>query len=104
MYKQILVPLDGSETATKALVAALQLARDAGGRVRLVHVVEAMARLGGYEQFGGYSGDLIGLMREAGNGVLKDGLAIANSAGVEADTLLLDDLQGRLADPREYLA
>jgi nucleotide-binding universal stress UspA family protein len=43
MYKRILVPVDGSETSNKALTAALQLARDASGRVRLVHVVDELA-------------------------------------------------------------
>ena len=36
MYKRILVPVDGSDTAIKALVAASPMARDGGGRVRLV--------------------------------------------------------------------
>ena len=79
MYKRILVPVDGSETSNKALVAALQLARDAGGRVRLVHVIEELAYLSGYEQFGGYSGELITVMREAGTKVLHDGMDMAKA-------------------------
>jgi nucleotide-binding universal stress UspA family protein len=98
MYKRILVPVDGSETSNKALVAALQLAKDAGGRVRLVHVVEELAYLSGYEQFGGYSDELFRAMRETGTKVLNDGMAIAQAAGVEADTELFDNLGGRLAE------
>lgn len=98
MYKRILVPVDGSETSNKALVTALQLAKDAGGRVRLIHVVEELAYLSGYEQFGGYSDDLFKVMRETGTKVLDDGLAIAQAAGVEADEMLFDDFGGRLAE------
>lgn len=98
MYKRILVPVDGSETSNKALVTALQLAKDAGGHVRLIHVVEELAYLSGYEQFGGYSDDLFKVMRENGTKVLDDGLAIAQAAGVEADKMLFDDFGGRLAE------
>ena len=43
MYQRILVPVDGSEAATKALAAALQLGREAGGRVRILHVLDELA-------------------------------------------------------------
>ena len=98
MYQRIIVPIDGSETSNKALVAALRLAKERGGRVRLVHVVEELAYLTGYDQFGGYSGDLINIMRETGNKVLAGGVAIAESAGVEVDKVLFDDLGERLAE------
>lgn len=98
MYKRILVPVDGSETSNKALVAALQLARMVAGRVRLIYVVEEMTYVSGYGEFGGYSEDLITAIHEAGTKILDDALAIAKSAGVEADTLLRDNLGGRLAE------
>ena len=98
MYKRILIPVDGSETANKALVTALQLARETGGRVRLVHVVEELAYLSGYTEFGGYSGELITAIRETGTKLLNDAMAIAQAAGVEADNLLLDNFGGRLAE------
>jgi nucleotide-binding universal stress UspA family protein len=98
MYKRILVPLDGSETSNKALVAALQLARLGGGRVRLIHAIEEMAYLSGFDQYGGYSGDLIRIMRENGTKILDDGMAIAQSAGVEADQMLFDKFGERLGE------
>ena len=61
-------------------------------------MVEELAYLTGYEQFGGYSGELIAAMRETGNKVLKDAMAIALSAGVEADNLLFDNFGSRLAE------
>ncbi|MDI1272835.1 universal stress protein [Polaromonas sp.] len=98
MYQRILVPVDGSDTSNKALTAALQLARDAGGRVRLVHVLEELSYLSGYEQFGGYSGDMTRIMRDSGTQILNDAKAIAAAAGVEADTMLFDTLGERLAE------
>lgn len=98
MYQRILVPVDGSDTSNKALAAALQLARESGGSVRLAHVLEDLSYLAGYEQFGGYSGDLLGIMQEAGNHILRDGVDIAKAAGVQADTMLFDKLGERLPE------
>lgn len=97
MYKRILVPVDGSPTSTKALTAALQMARTVGARLRLVHVVDEMAFLTGYDQYT-HSADLINVMREAGAKILNDAMAIAQSAGVEVDQVLFDKLGGRLGD------
>lgn len=98
MYKRIIVPIDGSPTATKALVAALQLARDAGGRVRLIHVVEELAFVDGYDMYGGQTGELLQVMREAGDKVLDAALEVAQSAGVEADKQLFDRFGERLGE------
>jgi nucleotide-binding universal stress UspA family protein len=40
MYKQILVPIDGSDTATLALKHAIALAKDQHSTLRLFHVVD----------------------------------------------------------------
>lgn len=97
MYKRILVPVDGSETSNKALVTALQFARDFGGRVRLVHVMEELTYLTAYDPYG-YSGDLVTVMRETGEKILDQGMAMAQSAGVEADSMLFDKSGERLAE------
>jgi nucleotide-binding universal stress UspA family protein len=94
MFKRILVPVDGSPTSTKALVAALQLARDGGGRVRLVHSFDELAYLTGFE----YSADLIRQTRGYAEKILKEGLDIAASSGVPADTRLADIPGQRLGE------
>jgi nucleotide-binding universal stress UspA family protein len=98
MFKRILVPIDGSHTATRALVAALQLARDGGGRVRLVNVVEDVLSADSYGASGAYSQDLLLALREGGERVLANGKKVAESAGVEADTMLCDQFGGRLGE------
>ncbi|WP_411881888.1 universal stress protein [Polaromonas sp. YR568] len=98
MFKRILIPVDGSDTANKALVAGLQMARETSASVRLVHVVNEMAYLGGMDPYGTYSADLAGMMREGGAKVLTDAMAIAKSAGVEASQAMLDEPGQRLGE------
>ncbi len=57
MYKRILVAVDGSDTSTKALVAALQMARESGGVLRIIHVLEDLAQVMAYDYYGAYPGD-----------------------------------------------
>lgn len=98
MFKRILVPVDGSPTANKALVAALQMARDCGGQVRLFHMVNEMAYLGGYDLYGGYSDELVRVLHEAGAKVISDAMAVAQAAGVPADNTLFKGFDQRLGD------
>jgi nucleotide-binding universal stress UspA family protein len=98
MFKRILIPVDGSDTANKALVAGLQMARETSASVRLVHAVNEMAYLGGMDPYGTYSVDLAGMMREGGAKVLTDAMAVAQSAGVEASQSLCDDPGKRLGE------
>lgn len=94
MYQRILVPVDGSETSNKALVAALQLARESGGRVRIVHALDELAYLTGYE----FSADLLKVAREYATKVLADAMEMAKAAGVPADSRLMETPGGRLGE------
>lgn len=93
-YKRILVPVDGSQTSNKALVAALEMAREQGGRVRVMHAIDELAMASGFE----YSGEVARMAREQGQKTLDDALAIVNSAGVEGDIHLLSAPGKRLGD------
>jgi len=94
MYKRILVPFDGSEASTKALVAALQLAREGNGRVRILHVLDELAYLSGYE----YTLEALEYAREGARKTAGDAMAIANSAGVPADSKVIDQVAVRLGE------
>jgi len=101
MYKRIVVPVDGSETAQKALVTALQMARESSGCVHLVHVVEGLTPMTA-DPYGAYSGDVIEVMRQSGRKILDDALALARAEGVQADTQLFDNFGERLAEVRRH--
>lgn len=94
MFKRILVPVDGSESARKALVAALQLARDAGGRVRLLQVFEQLYYLPSHD----LSIEALKLAEASAHQVLDDAAAVAASAGVPADTRCVEALGTRLGE------
>ena len=100
MYRKILVAVDGSETSNKAVSAALEMASYSGGRsvIRLIHVLDEMAYFMGLDPYAGQSYSVISVMREAGEKILADGLAIVQSAGVQADTVLVDKLGSHLAE------
>jgi nucleotide-binding universal stress UspA family protein len=100
MYERIMVCVDGSPTANKALVAALQLATESGGRaqLRLVHVVDEAAFALGLDQTGGYSAELYKAMQDQGTKVIGDAMAIVQAAGVKADHVLFDTFGQRLGD------
>jgi nucleotide-binding universal stress UspA family protein len=94
MYKRILVPIDGSDTSNRALVAALQLARENGGRVRLLHTIDDLAFVSAFE----YTGQVLEAARKGGAQALEDALAIANASGVPADTRLSEVTGQRLGE------
>lgn len=92
VFKKILVPIDGSKTSNQALTLALQLAKEAQASLRLMHCVDELSLLSSYE----YSGELIQQVRQAGDKILQDGLAMAQKQGVAADTLMVDQVGQRL--------
>lgn len=98
MYKRILVPVDGSDTATKALVAALQMARDSGGSVRVIHVLEDLAQVIAYDPYGAYPGDLSKVLRDSGQKVLADAMAVARASGVPTEEHLVEASGQRLGE------
>jgi nucleotide-binding universal stress UspA family protein len=91
-YKRILVPVDGSDTSTKALVAALQLARDTGARVRVLSVLDELAYFTGYE----HSDQVLQAARQESARVLASAVEQAKAAGIEADSALVDEPGQRL--------
>lgn len=94
MFKRILVPIDGSPTSDKALAAALQLARESSGRVRLVHSFDELNYLSGFEQ----GAEVIEQAHGYAEKILQDGLRTARSAGVQADARMVDSLGQRLGE------
>ena len=91
MYERILVGIDGSAAATRALDEAIRLTKEQRARLRIVHVVDEglvvppsvpSANLGESEE---------GPWRR-GRSLLDEADLRARNAGVEAETVLLDEM------------
>lgn len=94
LFKKILVPVDGSQTASKALDYALKLAQADQAELRLVYCIDELSLLSNHE----YSGEMAQLARENGHKVLESGMALASTAKVKADTRLIDRVGQRLGE------
>jgi nucleotide-binding universal stress UspA family protein len=97
MYEKILVPIDGSDTATLGLNEAIKLAKSQGGRIRLVHVVNEFILDPMYSP-DTYSGTLIESMREGGRAILNRADAMVRQQGIDSDVVLLESIGGAAAE------
>lgn len=98
MYQRILVPIDGSMTSLRGLDEAIRLAKLTSATLRLIHVVDELKYVTGFETFAVYSGDLVPLMAEAGEQILEQGRERAERAGVRAESVLFTSLAGRVSE------
>jgi nucleotide-binding universal stress UspA family protein len=98
MYQKILVPVDGSPTASRGLQEAIKLARLTGGRLRLMHVVDEISFASGMEAATMATGEMLQLLREGGALLLKKAAARVEKAGLGVDTVLCDSIAGRVCD------
>lgn len=94
MYRRILVPIDGSPTATLGLNEAIRLARDSGSQIRLVHVVNEWIVVSP-DASGANLGSIIDMLREAGESVLNTADKAVRDAGIEVDTVLIEEMGGQ---------
>jgi len=94
MYKRILVPVDGSGTSNEALEAALQMARESGSCVRVVHSLDEFVYMSAREP----GGNPMQVAREQGSKVLQDAVGAARTAGVPCDAQLVDARGRRLGE------
>jgi nucleotide-binding universal stress UspA family protein len=95
MYQRILVPVDGSLTSSQGLAEAIKLAKLTGASLRVIHAANELTFASGYEM---YSGDLIGLLKKAGELILVEARQVAAASGVQAETVLSETLGRRLCD------
>ena len=98
MYTHILVPVDGSPTSDRGLEEAVKLAKLTGARLRLIHVVDELFYATGMGEIGSMTADLIPLLREGGEEILKTCKARVEASGVLVDTALFDSFAGRVCD------
>jgi nucleotide-binding universal stress UspA family protein len=93
-FNRILVPFDGSPTSSKALAAAIELARSQGGRIRILHSIDDLIYMSGFDT----SVEVLAIIRANGEKALKEAASAAAAAGVDADCDLIDEPGQRLGD------
>ncbi|MBK4738602.1 universal stress protein [Noviherbaspirillum pedocola] len=89
MYKRILVAIDGSATSERALKEALKLAKNSGGQLRIVHVVDLAGMI--YPEYIGPSSDIWASLLKQGHELLDGARRAAANAGVPAEISQLEN-------------
>lgn len=87
MYQKILVPTDGSETATCGLREAIKLAKDQHAQIRLIHVVDEFVMVSPY---GIVVDSVIDQLCAAGKAILANAQEMVQAAGIKVDTQLVE--------------
>ena len=96
-FKRILVPVDGSAASAKGLALAIRMAKENRGRLLLLHVVEEYPILAAPEA-GAAIDRLLDGMVLAGKRTLRSIAQRVAGAGVRAQTQLVEQFTGRVAD------
>ena len=99
MYKQILVPVDGSDTSNRALDEAIKLAKEQQAALRLIHVLDETTIYMMVETPYPIA-DYIKMIRDVGQKVLSTCATTAVEAGIQVDTKLvvIERLTQRICD------
>jgi len=96
-YKRILVPVDGSAVAANGLSEAIKLAKSSRARLRLLHIVEDYTAFSAPD-VGVDVGPLLEAMLGTGRKTLARIERRARSAGVKPESVLVENIGGRVAD------
>ena len=97
MYQHILAPIDGSESAVQGLREAIRLAADQKARLRLMYVIDTFPILVGMASAASLDPSLIRL-RNYGEQLLSAAKKLAGESGVDAETVLREVTEGRIAN------
>ena len=97
-YQHLLVAVDGSPTADHAVNEATGLAQATGGRIRLLNVMDPLAHISGFERPDVYSQEVLPRLRQAGEALLRRAQERVAQSGVPVDTVLIENLDARVAD------
>lgn len=90
MYKQILVPIDGSQTALAAVRHAVALAQAVKAKLFLVHVIDIYPFLGVGADYAVGQAEYLAAATSNANGALHAALEIVNAAGVECESATVE--------------
>jgi nucleotide-binding universal stress UspA family protein len=97
-YRRILVPIDGSATATRGLDEAIGLCRATGGSIRVLHVMDDLVFVSGFESGASYAKNVVPQLRKRSEELLEAGRKRAEAAGVAVDSLLVECFARRTSE------
>jgi len=89
MYKNMLVPVDGSEAGRRGLDEAIALARSLGAAIRVVHVIDRLPWLS-LEVTAPAAQELVERLHSNGESILNDSVGAVRAAGVAVDSRLVE--------------
>lgn len=93
MYTRIIVAVDSSHAANRALDEAIKIAKDSAATLRIIHVLDDLSIYLVTNPYAGYyTGELIENLRQEGKKILEQAHARATAAQVQVETVLYDDL------------
>ncbi len=100
MYKNILVPVDGSEASRLALAEAIEFAKTSGGRLQLMHVLDEFVIVPAVDAayMGSAYADSVAALGEYGRQILDDAEAMVKQAGVEVQSAFVETMGHRVAE------
>jgi nucleotide-binding universal stress UspA family protein len=98
VYQRILVPVDSSAPSSRALDAAIEMARTTNGKVRLLHVLDELVFPVGYGMKTTYAADILPRLRSEGARVLEEARARVAAAGIAVEASLDEGFARRTAD------
>ncbi|MCL4183481.1 MAG: universal stress protein [Burkholderiaceae bacterium] len=98
MYDRILVAIDGSPTSERALAEAAGLARLCAASLRLVHVIDPVAHITGFERPDLYVRDIQPAIRRAGEALLAKARDSIADHHVKVETVLVESEGERVSD------
>ena len=91
MYKNILLPVDGSPCSDAALDHGLKLAKTLSANITLLHSVENPLHVYVVPETLAYNQELYEALKKSGQEVLAKAKAKAEALGVQAETKLLEN-------------
>ncbi len=91
MYTHVLVPLDGSERAERALAVAAHIARASGAKITLLQALTAMAPIGSPYESAMASASMLEVQRAAAGDYLKRIVASPLLSGITVETVVTSE-------------
>lgn len=97
MYERILVPYDGSPTSDEALAEAVQLAKLCSSRLRLIHVVDPLLYITGFEVGAVYANEILPGLLAAGEELLRKARDPIEAQGLVVESEVIQSSGERVA-------